>query len=123
MNNSATYFTQNQLNRYAMLCQKVAQGEITANEAYKYAKEDGNTHDSKGFKGSFKEFMNFTKEAGWMPLSPEVKPEIMEPKRPVAPSQKEEKRNYVVPVVIGLAIAGVLVYAMKKSSNSNSTAA
>lgn len=95
--------TEAQANRFTMLCERVNRGEITANQAYKYAQQDGEAEDDKGFAGTFQEWMTFATTSGLLNDKPVAKSSY----------EEEEKKSYVKPILIG---AGLLlaVYLLTK---------
>jgi len=99
--------TEAQGQRFAMLCERVNRGEISANQAYKFAQEDGETEDNKGFAGTFQEWMTFATSSGLLNDKPA-------PNAPVI--EEDDKKNYVKPILIGLGIA-LAIYALTKLKN------
>lgn len=109
-------FSEKQKARFSALCEKVRNGELTANQAYKLANADGETEDDKGFKGSLKEWIEEAKVNQW--LDPLL--QISTNPKPVQPIVNQEKKpNLILPILIGVGIAVVLVYAIKKFSKKD----
>ena len=108
-------FSEKQKARFSELCEKVRSGQLSANQSYKYAQVDGETEDDRGFKGSLKEWVETAKLNGW--LDPIL--QINQPKPAPVVVEEEKKTNYVLPIVIGVGVAIVLIYAIKKFSKKD----
>jgi len=103
------FFTNKQAERFSMLCERVRNGEISANKSYEYAKADGDDEDNKGFNGTFKDWVDTATTKGWLNV-------IETPKVELEPTKKT---NYVLPILIGVGVAIVLIYAIKKFSKKD----
>lgn len=109
-------FSDKQKARFSALCERVRNGELTANQSYKFAQADGVDEDDKGFKGSLKEWVENAKLHQW--LDPIL--QVSTNPKPVQPIVEEEKKtNYVLPIVFGVGVAIVLIYAIKKFSKKD----
>lgn len=109
-------FSDKQKARFSALCERVRNGELTANQSYKFAQADGVDEDDKGFKGSLKEWVENAKLHQW--LDPIL--QVSTNPKPVQPIVEEEKKtNYVLPIVVGVGVAIVLIYAIKKFSKKD----
>lgn len=97
MEQKVVQLTESQAQRFIALCDRVNKGEISANQAYKFAQQDGDSEDNKGFAGTFAEWMTFITSNGL--LQKEGATQKVE-------VEEEEKKSYVKPLLI---TAGVLV--------------
>lgn len=109
-----------QKKRFSELCAKIKSGELKANKAYEYALMNGTEEDDKGFVGSFKSWLESAVEFGWLD-KPEgsQQPQPTMPTRPATKPVTENKTNYVVPIVAGVIVAVVFIYAIKKFSKKD----
>lgn len=104
-------FTECQKTRFSDLLKRVSKGEISANQAYRYAQVDGDSPEDKGFKGSFKEWIETTKLNEWVSAP---KQNTQEGIQKEAETSDRSFKDYLIPIGVGVVIAVVLVYAIKK---------
>lgn len=110
-------YSDKQRARFSSLCEQVRAGKISANQSYRYAQMDGEDEEDKGFKGSLKEWIETAKANQWLD---ELNNRISS-NQTVAPiiENKPEEKSMVMPILIGVGIAVVLVYAIKKFSKKD----
>ena len=96
--------TEAQKKRIQFLCAKVNRNEITKNEAFRYSKADGDNEDDKGFKGTYKEWMDVALANGL----------VEKPQEIVAPEPEKKPTNWIAPICIGIGVGILLIIVAKK---------
>lgn len=109
-------FNDTQKARFSDLHRRVLRREISANQAYKYAQADGDSPEDKGFRGSFKDWIENSKLKEWVsePVKTENEENNKEPELKKEVTSERTLKDYLVPIGVGVIIAVVLVYAIKK---------
>lgn len=102
--------TPSQRKRFGLLYERVKRKEMSANKAYDFAQQDGADDDDKGFKGSFAEWITIAQNSNWGGNESEVNAKVLND----APAPQKSKTNYIFPILVGVGVAVVLIYAIKK---------
>jgi len=93
--------------RFKRICERVSNGEISANKSYEYAQMDGQNEDDKGFKGGFKDWVTLATSNDWFKDKNNVETVVQ-------PEPEKKKTNVILPILIGVGVVVVLYVIVKR---------